>query len=224
MIQWFRRRFVTGFFVTVPLIISLAALIWIFADMKFNDERTEQMTLRLSTEDDPDTIILDSGTPTTFMAQFLQGYHNLTVITNSLAVFHALQDNPDITLTLTGGQYQRDAQSLAGHGGHLFLREIRADKAFIVAGGVSSAFGVSSKNLPEAEMRRAMISAAREVVVLADHSVLGVDANVRVTSLDRVHTLITDAGALAAHRLEFNQRGIKVMVAGQVLNGTAQRE
>jgi len=30
MIQWFRRRFITGFFVTVPLIISLAALIWIF--------------------------------------------------------------------------------------------------------------------------------------------------------------------------------------------------
>ncbi len=30
MIQWLRRRFITGFFVTVPLIISLAALIWIF--------------------------------------------------------------------------------------------------------------------------------------------------------------------------------------------------
>lgn len=28
--QWLRRRFVTGFFVMVPLIISLVALIWIF--------------------------------------------------------------------------------------------------------------------------------------------------------------------------------------------------
>jgi uncharacterized membrane protein len=28
--QWFRRRFITGFFVTVPLIISVAALVWIF--------------------------------------------------------------------------------------------------------------------------------------------------------------------------------------------------
>ena len=28
--QWLRRRFVTGFFVTVPLVISVAALVWIF--------------------------------------------------------------------------------------------------------------------------------------------------------------------------------------------------
>jgi uncharacterized membrane protein len=28
--QWLRRRFIAGFFVTVPLFISLAALVWIF--------------------------------------------------------------------------------------------------------------------------------------------------------------------------------------------------
>jgi uncharacterized membrane protein len=30
MIQWLRRSFLAGFFVTVPLIVSVAALIWIF--------------------------------------------------------------------------------------------------------------------------------------------------------------------------------------------------
>jgi uncharacterized membrane protein len=30
MIQWLRRRFLAGFFVTVPLVISVAALVWIF--------------------------------------------------------------------------------------------------------------------------------------------------------------------------------------------------
>jgi len=30
MWQWLRRRFLTGFFVTVPLFISVAALVWIF--------------------------------------------------------------------------------------------------------------------------------------------------------------------------------------------------
>jgi uncharacterized membrane protein len=29
-LHWLRRRFITGFFVTVPLIISVAALLWIF--------------------------------------------------------------------------------------------------------------------------------------------------------------------------------------------------
>jgi len=30
MIQWLRRKFIAGFFVTVPLVISVAALVWIF--------------------------------------------------------------------------------------------------------------------------------------------------------------------------------------------------
>src|SRR3954471_2864217 len=30
MWSWLRRRFITGFFVTVPLIISVAALVWVF--------------------------------------------------------------------------------------------------------------------------------------------------------------------------------------------------
>ena len=30
MIQWLRRSFVAGFFVTVPLVISVAALVWLF--------------------------------------------------------------------------------------------------------------------------------------------------------------------------------------------------
>lgn len=30
MLHWLRRRFITGFFVIVPLIISVAALVWIF--------------------------------------------------------------------------------------------------------------------------------------------------------------------------------------------------
>jgi DeoR/GlpR family transcriptional regulator of sugar metabolism len=168
---------------------------------------------------DHDTIILDSGTPTTYMAQFLQGYRDLTVITNSLAVFQNLQNDPEITVILTGGEFRRDSQSFVGRGGQLLLREIRADKAFVVAGGVSPSFGISSKNVLEAEMRQAMINAAREVVVLADHTVLGVDSNVRVADLGKVHTLITDAGTRAVQRLDFNQRGIRVMVAGQLLNG-----
>lgn len=30
MLQWIRRRFIAGFFVTVPLVISVAAFVWIF--------------------------------------------------------------------------------------------------------------------------------------------------------------------------------------------------
>jgi uncharacterized membrane protein len=42
--SWLRRSFITGFFVTVPLIISVAALVWIFQVV---DSVTEPLSVRL---------------------------------------------------------------------------------------------------------------------------------------------------------------------------------
>ncbi|MCL4875311.1 MAG: DeoR family transcriptional regulator [Anaerolineae bacterium] len=173
--------------------------------------------LAASYVNDGEKIILDSGSTTTFMAHFLKGYHNLSVITNSYDVFQQLRTEPGIHLTLTGGDFDPESQSFVGRSAQLLLQEIRADKAFIVAGGLSASFGLSSVNQQEAEVRRVMIRAAREVIVLADHTVLDVDSNVRVTGLDDVDTVITDAGVLSSQSFEFTQRGLKVLVAGRVV-------
>src|ERR671910_2701015 len=42
--SWLRRSFITGFFVTVPLIISVAALVWVFQVV---DGVTEPISVRL---------------------------------------------------------------------------------------------------------------------------------------------------------------------------------
>ena len=152
------------------------------------------------------------------MAQFLQQRRDLTVITNSHDIFNRLHASPGITLLLTGGQYDPKTRSFVGRGAHLMLRDMRVDKAFIVAGGVSAEFGISSVTLQEAEVRRVMIDAAREIIVLADHTVLQNESNYRVTALENVDTVITDAGIRAAQSLELSQLGIKVVVAGRVTN------
>ena len=174
--------------------------------------------LAASQVQDGETIILDTGSTTTYMAQFLQQRRDLTVITNSHDIFNRLHASPGITLLLTGGQYDPKTRSFVGRGAHLMLRDMRVDKAFIVAGGVSATFGISSVTLQEAEVRRVMIDAAREIIVLADHTVLQNESNYRVTALENVDTVITDAGILAAQSLELAQLGIKVVVAGRVTN------
>ncbi len=42
--SWLRRTFITGFFVTVPLVISVAALVWTF---RFIDDATRPLSVRL---------------------------------------------------------------------------------------------------------------------------------------------------------------------------------
>jgi DeoR/GlpR family transcriptional regulator of sugar metabolism len=165
---------------------------------------------------DGDTIFLDTGSTTSNLAQFLDGYRNLTVITNSIAIFHQLQRNSNINLILTGGEFHHESQSFIGRGVQLFLQELRVDKAFLVASGVTTSFGVSCRNQEEADVRRSVINASREVVLLVDHTVIGTDSNVFVTQLNRINTIITDAGIQAGDRLGFNRFGIRVMVVGEV--------
>ena len=163
-----------------------------------------------------DVIILDAGTTTMNMTHFLKQHRNITVITNSPDVFEMLRSNPDIKLILAGGEFDREAEAFVGRNVHALLAERRVDKAFIVAGGLSSSFGLSSVNANEAEVRRYMIDAAREVVVLADHTVLDIDSTVQVTDLQSIDTLITDVGILPEQKLEYAQLGINLLIAGQV--------
>ena len=55
---WFRRSFITGFFVTVPLSISVAALVWIFQVV---DGVTEPVSVRLLGRDVPGLGVLITG-------------------------------------------------------------------------------------------------------------------------------------------------------------------
>jgi DeoR/GlpR family transcriptional regulator of sugar metabolism len=172
--------------------------------------------LAASYVNDGDTVILDAGSTTAHMAQFLSNHKNLTVVTNALDVLYRLKDCTNIQVVMTGGEYDPEANALIGRGSHLLLEEIRADKAFLVAGGLSSSFGMSSVNAREAEVRRHMIHSAKETIVLADHTVIGVDANIKVCDLGLVNTIITDAGIRAEQSLALTRMGIEVIVAGQV--------
>ena len=55
-----------------------------------------------------DTIILDAGRTTAYLAHALRGKLGLTVITNSLAVLDELRDEPGITLVSCGGVVRRE--------------------------------------------------------------------------------------------------------------------
>jgi uncharacterized membrane protein len=55
---WLRRTFITGFFVTVPLIISVAALVWIFQVV---DGVTEPLSVRLLGRAVPGLGVLITG-------------------------------------------------------------------------------------------------------------------------------------------------------------------
>ena len=160
-----------------------------------------------------DVILIDGGGVTAYLAEELACRDNLTVITNSLPVLDALRDCPGITLIATGGMLRHGSDTLSGPTTELTLRELRADKLFITATGVTQGFGLSHTNLAEVAAKQAMIRAAREVILLADHTKFGQEAVAQVAPLNAITRLITDNALAAGTRLDLTQMGIEVVIA-----------
>lgn len=170
-----------------------------------------QMAARFVREGD--TIIMDGGVTTAYMAQALRGRQDITIITNSLPVLAELGNEPGLTLISSGGMVRQQSQALSGSGAEATFQDLRADKAFISATGLSLNFGLSNTNFPEAAVKQAMLQAAREVILLADHTKIGLESLVKVAPIENIHRLITDSGISAHDRLTLIQRGIDVVIA-----------
>lgn len=160
-----------------------------------------------------DVLLISGGQISLFLAKELAEKENITVITNSIRVFNVLCDNPEITLISTGGVFRSSNDTLIGLIGEGVLREMRADKLFLEVAGVTLDFGLSDTHLADVAMKQAMVKAAREVILLADHTKFGQESVAQVAQANAIDKLITDNALPASARLEFATLGVEVIVA-----------
>jgi DeoR/GlpR family transcriptional regulator of sugar metabolism len=64
---------------------------------------------------------------------------------------------------------RHSSEALVGPTAEAALRELRADKLFLAVTGITLNFGLSHTNVGKVAAKQAMIRAAREVILLADH-------------------------------------------------------
>jgi len=160
-----------------------------------------------------ETIVLDVGTTTTAIANALLGRRRLTVVTNALNIAMILEESPGITVIVTGGTLRAIQHSLVNPLGTELLTlitSIRADRAFIGANGVETEAGVTNANFPEAEIKRAMMAAARERIVVADHTKIGRVAAAVVAPVTSFDLLLTTSEADPAEIEKLRQKGLAV--------------
>jgi DeoR/GlpR family transcriptional regulator of sugar metabolism len=160
-----------------------------------------------------DAILLDSGPIMIQLAEALAPKGDITVITNSVPAFDRLKRSPGLTLISTGGLWRPSTGTLIGPTAEGALKELRVDKLFLVVTGLTLDFGLSHSDLTEVAVKQAMIRAAREVILLADHMVFEQASVAQVAATTVVHRLITDEALPASTRLELAKQGIEVLVA-----------
>ncbi len=146
------------------------------------------------------------------MARLLQHKENLVVVTNGLNIALELEKYAKIDVLVTGGMLRRLQHSLVNPYATLILSQIHADKLFLGCNGVNATVGITNVNMQEAEVKRAMIKAAKQVIVLADSSKIGVVAAAAVADISAVDTVITDAKADREEVAALQEAGIEVLL------------
>ena len=163
-----------------------------------------------------ETLLVDGGECSRFFAEALrQTGVTASVYTNALNVLDILAAAPSIRVFLTGGEYQPATRMLVGPSVGTMLETIRVDRAIVSPDGIAPTFGLSFEDERAALVCRRFCAAAREVVVLADHGVVGLESGVQALRPNATHTVFTDAGTLSAHRLDLSTAGMSVVVVDE---------
>jgi DeoR family transcriptional regulator of aga operon len=138
-------------------------------------------------------IILDSGTTTTAIARACRTMQNLTIVTNATNIAAELADTP-VEVILTGGTLRQNSYSLVGPLAEESLKKLNADLLFLAVDGFDVRYGLTTPNLLEARVNRAMAEAARRTIVVCDSSKFGRRSMSLILPTSAVHETITDKG------------------------------
>jgi len=157
------------------------------------------------------TVIIDAGTTTSRLVDLFPAEREFTVVVNSPPLATALAMRPNLTVIILGGRVRRRTLAAVDDLGLNALGNLYVDVAFMATSGLSIERGLTTSDPGEADVKGAMIRAARRTVLLADHTKIGVDHFTRFGSLDDVDLLITDRGLDDAMASELEQTGLRIM-------------
>lgn len=154
-------------------------------------------------------VILDSGTTTTAIARALRDFENLTIVTNAVNIAAELAGST-LEVILTGGTLRKNSFSLVGPIAEETLRRLNADILFLGVDGFDVHHGLSTPNLLEAKVNRAMMDVARVAVAVCDSSKFGRRSLSTIAPPSSVHHVITDRNIPKSDLNALRKAGIAV--------------
>jgi len=142
-----------------------------------------------------DTIALNAGTTSYFVALELKNKKNLKIITNSIPVATELNMNSNIKIILLGGAINSHYSFTYGMDALNQMEKYRINKAIISVDGVDINAGITTFHQEEVDLSAKMMERAKVRIVISDYTKIGRESFVKIKDLDEVDRIITDSKA-----------------------------
>jgi DeoR/GlpR family transcriptional regulator of sugar metabolism len=162
---------------------------------------------------DGETVFLEASTTVFELARRLVHRNRLTVITNSPPIMDELQRSQHVSVIATGGELQKDAFYLSGVWAQRAIAEIRVDKAFLGIGAIDPAYGISTSNQTEAQIKKLILKSARTSIALADDSKFGNQGFAYVGPATDIDILVTNSTTDPKFLRPLREAGVEIVLA-----------
>ena len=162
---------------------------------------------------DGDSIMLDTGSTTAYVARALGEHRDLSVVTNCTEIARTLAREPSNRVHLCGGALRADDWATFGSAAIDFVRQFHVDYAILSIGGVTDNGNFMDYHLEEAEFSRAVIEQAKKTIVVADHGKFGNPSFIRVCGFEQVDMVVVDRPPPASFLSGFREAGVELLCA-----------
>jgi DeoR/GlpR family transcriptional regulator of sugar metabolism len=158
-------------------------------------------------------VILDGGTTAVQVARQLPHDLRATVVTHSPSVAVELVDHPGIDVIVIGGRLFKHSIVAVGAAALEALSVIRADVFFMGVTGVHPTAGLSTGDLEEAYVKRALMQRAAETVVLASTEKLNAASACKIADVGAASTIIVEKATPSRLTRPLARLGIRIVRA-----------
>lgn len=180
---------------------------------RFADEKRRIALSAAAMVTEGETIALSPGTTTTQVGRSLRHRDGIHIVTSAVNIGMELSSLPNLRITLTGGAIRWPGSfSMVGATAFDSLQRLFFDKLFLGACGVHPQHGITVVESDEALILNEMVKHAKQVVVVADSSKLGMISAIQVCPTGHIQTIITDASAEPAVLQTFERQGVQIVL------------
>jgi DeoR family glycerol-3-phosphate regulon repressor len=159
-----------------------------------------------------DTMMMDTGTTTSFLARALTGHRRLSVVTNSTDVARTLAGGEGNRVYLAGGEMIGDSGGVLGAQAVRFIQGFSVGLSVISAGAVDGS-EVMDYNEEESEFARAVLARGERKVLVTDATKFGRRGLVTVCHFDGLDELVTDSAPPASLQSHLQASSVRLVVA-----------
>jgi len=162
--------------------------------------------------EDGDSVIIDSGSTAFYVARLLSKKRGLKIITVDIRIAEELGKNPDIEAYIVGEMIRPGYYSIGGDLAIETLKNFSVEKVLLTADAVDLENGITNSSMFEVYVKRAIIEAGKQVILLADHTKFGKKAFVKVAPLEKIDIIITTKEISKELVGQIMEKGVQVIL------------